>query len=86
MTESPHRSPFLHEAEARGYIFQCTDMLALDAALATGIVGGYVGFDATADSLHVGHMIPIMVLRLLQRGLRLRPVLQGPKEHAQHII
>ena len=78
MTESPHRSPFLHEAEARGYIFQCTDMLALDAALATGIVGGYVGFDATADSLHVGHMIPIMVLRLLQRhGHRPVPLLGG---------
>ncbi len=67
MTQSPPSSPFLREAEARGYVFQCTDMAALDAALAAGIVGGYVGFDATADSLHVGHMIPIMVLRLLQR-------------------
>ena len=61
------KSPFLQEAEARGFIFQCTDPEALDAALLAGAVGGYVGFDLTADSLHVGHLIPIMILRLLQR-------------------
>ena len=60
-------SPFLQEAEARGFIFQCTDGEALDAALMSGVVGGYIGFDLTADSLHVGHMIQIMMLRLLQK-------------------
>ena len=60
-------SPFLREAEARGLVFQCTDVEALDAALLSGPVGGYIGFDLTADSLHVGHLIPIMMLRLLQR-------------------
>ncbi len=60
-------SPFLQEAEARGFVFQCTDGEALDAALMSGVVGGYIGFDATADSLHVGSMIQIMMLRLLQK-------------------
>ncbi len=60
-------SSFLREAEARGLVFQCTDIEALDAALLAGPVGGYIGFDLTADSLHVGHLIPIMMLRLLQR-------------------
>ncbi len=67
MTSSPFRSPFLQDAEARGYIFQGTDLAGLDAAFEAGIVGGYIGFDATADSLHVGSMIQIMMLRLLQR-------------------
>jgi len=60
-------SPFLREAEARGFIFQCTDPEALDAAFLAGPVRGYAGFDVTADSLHVGHMIPLMLLRLMQR-------------------
>jgi tyrosyl-tRNA synthetase len=60
-------SDFLHEASERGYIFQCTDQEALDAACRTGRVAGYIGFDCTADSLHVGHMMQIMLLRLLQR-------------------
>jgi len=61
------RSPFLQEAEARGFVFQCTDGGALDAALLSGVVSGYIGFDVTADSLHVGSMIQIMMLRLLQK-------------------
>ena len=60
-------SAFLAEAKARGFIFQCTDEEALDAACANGSIAGYAGFDLTADSLHVGHMIPIMLLRLFQR-------------------
>jgi len=60
------RSEFLHEAEARGYIFQCTDLAALDAAMASPIAA-YIGFDCTADSLHVGSLVQIMLLRLLQR-------------------
>lgn len=61
------KSEFLREAEARGFIFQCTDMEALDAAMQAGPVAGYIGFDPTADSLHVGSLIQIMMLRLLQK-------------------
>ncbi len=58
---------FLHEAQLRGFIAQCTDEAALGQALSTGPVSGYIGFDLTADSLHVGSMVQIMLLRLLQR-------------------
>jgi tyrosyl-tRNA synthetase len=60
-------SDFLHEATARGFVFQCTDTEALDAAFAKGSVAGYIGFDCTADSLHVGSLVQIMLLRLMQR-------------------
>ena len=60
-------SPFLTEAAARGFIHQCTDEAALDAAMSAGPVGGYIGFDCTADSLHVGNLVQIMLLRLMQR-------------------
>ena len=65
---------FLAEAEARGFVQQCTDRDGLDAALRAGIVSGYTGFDLTADCLHVGSMVQIMLLRLLQRHGH-RPVL-----------
>lgn len=61
------KSEFLIEAQARGFIHQCTDLDALDAKMAAGPVVAYAGFDPTASSLHVGHMVPIMMLRLLQR-------------------
>jgi tyrosyl-tRNA synthetase len=61
------KSEFLIEAQARGFVFQCTDEAALDAAFLAGTVTGYIGFDLTADSLHVGHMVQIMLLRLLQK-------------------
>jgi tyrosyl-tRNA synthetase len=61
------KSDFLHEATARGFVFQCTDSEALDAAFAAGSVAGYIGFDCTADSLHVGSLVQIMLLRLMQR-------------------
>ncbi len=61
------RSEFLQEARSRGFIFQCTDEEALDAALLAGRVSGYAGFDCTADSLHVGSLVQIMLLRLMQR-------------------
>ena len=61
------KSDFLHEATERGFVFQCTDTEALDAACATGSIAGYIGYDLTADSLHVGHMVQIMLLRLMQR-------------------
>jgi tyrosyl-tRNA synthetase len=61
------KSGFLAEAHARGFVFQCTDEAELDAALSAGTVAGYIGFDPTGDSLHVGHMVQIMLLRLLQK-------------------
>jgi tyrosyl-tRNA synthetase len=61
------KSEFLIEAQARGFVFQCTDEAALDAALLAGTVAGYIGFDPTADSLHVGSLTQIMLLRLLQK-------------------
>ena len=61
------QSPFLTEAAARGFIHQTTDEAALDQAMLAGPVGGYIGFDCTADSLHVGNLVQIMLLRLMQR-------------------
>ena len=58
---------FLRDATARGFVFQCTDTEALDAACAAGPIGGYIGFDCTANSLHVGSLVQIMLLRLMQR-------------------
>lgn len=63
-----HRSDFLNVMETRGYIHQCTDMGALDEAASGGVVTGYIGFDCTAPSLHVGSLIPIMMLRRLQQA------------------
>jgi tyrosyl-tRNA synthetase len=66
MTFHP-KSDFLHVMTERGYLADCTDYQALDAALVKGVVTAYIGYDATAASLHVGHLMNIMVLRWLQR-------------------
>jgi len=58
---------FLDEAIARGFVFQCTDTEALRAAMQAGPISAYIGFDCTADSLHVGSLVQIMILRLLQK-------------------
>ncbi len=71
------QSPFLIEAAARGFIHQTTDEPALDHALNAGLVGGYIGFDCTADSLHVGNLVQIMLLRLMQRHGHRPVVLMG---------
>jgi tyrosyl-tRNA synthetase len=69
---------YLHEARARGFLHQCTDEEGLAAALRGGIVSGYIGFDCTADSLHIGNLVGIMNLRLLQRyGHRPVPLMGG---------
>jgi tyrosyl-tRNA synthetase len=71
-------SPFLQEATARGFVFQCTDTEALDSALRGGVVSAYIGFDCTADSLHIGNLVGIMILRLLQKhGHRPVPLIGG---------
>ncbi len=61
------RSEFLRVIKDRGFFHQCTDLEALDEHLSRGCVVGYIGFDATADSLHIGHVLQIMRLRWLQR-------------------
>jgi tyrosyl-tRNA synthetase len=71
------KSEFLREATERGFVFQCTDTKGLDAALCAGTVTAYIGFDCTADSLHVGNLVGIMILRLLQRHGHRPLVLMG---------
>jgi tyrosyl-tRNA synthetase len=70
-------SDFLHQARERGFIHQATDEAALHARLAQGPLPGYIGFDATADSLHVGSLVQIMLLRLMQRTGNKPVVLMG---------
>jgi tyrosyl-tRNA synthetase len=62
------RSDFLRELTARGFVKDCTDLEGLDAKAAKGEVVGYIGYDATADSLHVGHLTQIMLLHWLQQS------------------
>lgn len=71
------RSSFLAAAEERGFIHQCTDREALDAKLRAGPVTAYIGFDCTADSLHVGSLLQIMLLRLWQQTGNKPIVLMG---------
>src|SRR5436190_1745943 len=71
------RSAFLTAATERGFIPQCTDLEALDARLAAGVVTAYVGYDCTADSLHIGHLMSIMLLRLFQQQGHKPIVLMG---------
>ncbi|MDF2095985.1 tyrosine--tRNA ligase [Aquibaculum arenosum] len=70
-------SDFLRTMAARGYIHQCTDMEALDALALKQPVAAYVGYDCTADSLHVGHLLSIMMLRVLQQNGHKPIVLMG---------
>ena len=68
---------FLTEAAARGFIFQCTDQDALSQIMKSGPAAAYIGFDCTADSLHVGSLVQIMILRLLQKHGHKPVVLMG---------
>ena len=70
------KSEFLQTLHARGYIHQVTDEKALDDAAGKTITG-YIGFDATADSLHVGNLVSIMLLRRLQQAGHKPIVLMG---------
>ncbi|WP_333830895.1 tyrosine--tRNA ligase [Pararhodobacter sp.] len=66
MTYKP-KSDFLQTVTARGFLADCTDLQGLDAALIKGVVPAYIGYDATAKSLHVGHLLNIMLLRWFQK-------------------
>src|SRR5215218_659175 len=75
MTE--FRSSLLRLFDERGYIHQQTDAEGLDALASREIVTGYIGFDATAPSLHVGSLVQIMILRRLQQAGHKPIVLMG---------
>jgi len=76
MTFTP-RSEFLTVLIERGFLQDCTDMEALDERLMAGVVPGYIGFDATAPSLHAGSLVQIMMLRWLQKTGHKPIVLMG---------
>ena len=62
-----HKSDLIQIFSERGFIHQATDLEAIDTHAATSIIPTYIGFDCTADSLHVGSLVQIMMLRILQR-------------------
>ena len=66
MNHTP-KSDFLRIIIERGFLADCTDLQALDEHLLNGVVPAYIGYDATAQSLHVGHLLNIMLLRWLQK-------------------
>src|SRR5512146_1318733 len=71
------RSAFLNALTSRGFVHQCTDIEGLDELASSGRVIAYIGFDATADSLHVGSLVQIMMLRWLQKTGHRPIVLMG---------
>ena len=74
---SNYESALLRLLDERGYIHQLTDAAGLDALAAKQIVPGYIGFDATAPSLHIGSLVQIMMLRRLQQAGHKPIVLMG---------
>jgi tyrosyl-tRNA synthetase len=73
----PFKSDFLRSLSERGYIHQITDAAGLDARAQSGVISAYIGFDATADSLHIGNLVQIMLLRRLQQSGHRPIVLMG---------
>ena len=71
------RSEFLQTLTSRGFVHQCTNLEGLDALAAAGPITAYIGFDCTASSLHAGSLLPIMLLRILQRTGHKPIVLMG---------
>ena len=74
---SEPQSEFLRNFIARGYFHQCTDLEGLDGLARANELVGYIGFDATAESLHVGNLVQIMLLRRLQQAGHRPIVLMG---------
>jgi len=69
-----HKSDFLNILAERGFIHQCSDFEGLDALAAKGEVVSYVGYDCTAPSLHIGHLLSIMMLHWLQKSGGGKPI------------
>ena len=61
------KNNFLQEMKERGYLHQCTDLDKLTEICNNKSISGYIGFDCTASSLHVGSLLQIMILRLMQK-------------------
>ena len=61
------KNAFLLEMQSRGFLNQCTDLEKLEELSSKGSIAAYIGFDCTASSLHVGSLLQIMILRLLQK-------------------
>src|SRR5512146_2750669 len=74
---SSYRSSLMRLLDERGYIHQVTDPAAFDALAERAVVSAYIGFDATASSLHVGSLVQIMLLRRLQQAGHRPIVLMG---------
>jgi tyrosyl-tRNA synthetase len=72
-----YKSDLLRLLDTRGYIHQMTDATGLDVLAQTQVIPGYIGFDATAPSLHVGSLVQIMMLRRLQQAGHKPIVLMG---------
>lgn len=68
MSVPTHQQDLIALLEERGFVHQCTDRDGLAAHLAAGPATAYLGFDATADSLHVGHLQGLMLMRWLQKA------------------
>jgi tyrosyl-tRNA synthetase len=73
----PFKSEYLRALSERGYLHQITDAAGLDAQANSGVISAYIGFDATADSLHIGNLVQIMLLRRLQQAGHRPIVLMG---------
>ncbi len=69
-----HKSDFLNTITERGFIHQCSDLEGVDALARTGRLNAYVGYDCTAPSLHIGHLLTIMMLHWLQATGAGRPI------------
>ena len=74
---SSYKSDFLQVLAARGFLHQISDADGLDARAAAGPITAYVGYDATAPSLHIGNLLTIMMLRWLQKTGHRPVVLMG---------
>ena len=74
---SAHKSEFIQSVIERGYLHQCTDLEKFDARASEKPISAYIGFDCTASSLHAGSLVPIMLLRLLQKSGHKPVVLMG---------
>ena len=72
-----YNSEFLNVITERGFLHQCTDLEALDKHASSNIIPAYIGFDCTAPSLHVGSLLPVMLLRWLQKTGHKPIVLMG---------
>ena len=62
------KSTFLNEMHLRGYLNQCTDLNRLDEQCQKKTITAYIGFDPTSDSLHIGSLVPIMLLAHFQKS------------------